>query len=77
MTTTIKTAKISSKRQITIPKDFTAFREGKKALLIGKDGKIIIKPLPEDFDETTILSEKSLAKSWNSKEDDEAFAYLQ
>ena len=31
----------------------------------------------EELCETALLSEKALAESWNSKEDDEAFRYLQ
>jgi bifunctional DNA-binding transcriptional regulator/antitoxin component of YhaV-PrlF toxin-antitoxin module len=77
MIQTIKTATISSKRQITIPVEFNQFHAGSKALVIGKDNEIIIKPLKQEQIETAIMSEKSLAECWNSKEDEEAFAYLQ
>ena len=39
----------------------------------GDDEIILKKSIPE----TAILSEKSLSKAWLSKEDEEAFAYLQ
>jgi len=33
--------------------------------------------LKKEIPETALMSEKSLAKAWLSKEDEEAFAYLQ
>jgi virulence-associated protein VagC len=73
-----KTVKLSSKRQISIPTSFTQFKEGKKALLIRNGSEIVIKPIvEEEYNESAILSEKAFAESWNSKEDEEAFAYLQ
>ena len=49
-------------------------RKGDKLIVIRKDDEIILK---KSIPETAILSEKSLAKAWLSKEDEEAFAYLQ
>jgi bifunctional DNA-binding transcriptional regulator/antitoxin component of YhaV-PrlF toxin-antitoxin module len=74
-----KTVRLSSKRQISIPKSFKKFKEGGKALLIGKRDEIILKPIEEvkEIDGFGLLSEKAFAESWNSKENDEAFAYLQ
>jgi bifunctional DNA-binding transcriptional regulator/antitoxin component of YhaV-PrlF toxin-antitoxin module len=73
----IKTVKISSKRQITIPKSFAALKEGHKAILVGDGDQLIIKPLPTNVSEAALLSEAALAEQWNSKEDEEAFRYLQ
>lgn len=72
----IRTVRVSSKRQITLPKAFSAFREGENALLIGRGSEIIIKPITK-ANEEALLSEKALAENWNSVEDEEAFAYLQ
>ena len=73
----IRTVRISSKRQITIPKTFYAFEKGKKALIINRGNEMIIKPFPEEISEAALLSEAALGECWNSKEDEEAFAYLQ
>jgi len=72
----IRTVRISTKRQITIPKTFSAFKQGDKALIMGEGDRIIIKPL-RDISETALLSESSLGECWNSAEDGDAFAYLQ
>ncbi len=77
MINSIRTATISSKRQITLPKEFSQFKPGEKTLIIAKDNEVIIKPMPKNISETSLLSEQALGKSWNSKEDEEAFAYLQ
>ncbi len=77
MTLDIRTVRISSKRQITIPKAFTAFKQGEKALVVSKGDELLIKPFPEDVNEAALLSELALGECWNSKEDEEAFAYLQ
>ncbi|MGM5483527.1 MAG: AbrB/MazE/SpoVT family DNA-binding domain-containing protein [Nanobdellota archaeon] len=72
----IRTIKVSKKRQITIPKSFDIIKEGESAYIITKKDEIVIKPIKEK-NETAILSENSLADCWNSKEDEEAFSYLQ
>ncbi|HIH37425.1 AbrB/MazE/SpoVT family DNA-binding domain-containing protein [Candidatus Woesearchaeota archaeon] len=72
----IRTVRISSKRQITIPKSFKNLREGQDALLISRNDEIIIKPIKE-VTEAALLSEKALAECWNCTEDEEAFAYFQ
>ncbi|MDD9953838.1 MAG: AbrB/MazE/SpoVT family DNA-binding domain-containing protein [Candidatus Woesearchaeota archaeon] len=73
----IRTVTISSKRQITIPKAFSALQEGAQAMVINDGEKMIIKPLPKHVSEAALLSQAALAECWNSPEDDEAFAYLQ
>src|SRR6056297_2936610 len=77
MIETIRTAKISSKRQITLPKEFSQFKPGEKTLIIAKNGEVTIKPMPKNISETALLSEAALEEAWNSKEDEEAFSYLQ
>ena len=71
----IDTTKMSSRGQVVIPLDMRKdIKEGDKLIVIRKDDDIILK---KSIPETAILSEKSLAKAWLSKEDEEAFAYLQ
>ena len=71
----IDTTRMSSRGQIVIPLDMRKdFNEGDKLIIIRKDDEIILK---KEIPETAILSEKSLGKAWLSKEDEEAFAYLQ
>jgi hypothetical protein len=45
---------------------------GKKALIIVLDDGN-----ESEFDDTALVSEESLAESWNSPEEDAAWAYLQ
>ena len=71
----IKTVKISEKRQITLPSSLN-FRKGAKALLINRGDEVVIRPVSE-ANEAAILSEKALTECWDSKEDEEAFAYFQ
>lgn len=77
MINSIRTATISSKRQITLPKEFSQFKPGEKTLIIAKDGIVTIRPIPKQMSETALLTEQALGEAWNSKEDEEAFAYLQ
>jgi len=71
----IDTTKMSSRGQVVIPLDMRKdIKEGDKLIVIRKDNEIIIK---KNIPETAILSEKSLSEAWLSKEDEEAFAYLQ
>ena len=44
---------------------------GKRALII-----VLNDATPSELDETTLLSEESLAESWNRPEEDAAWAYL-
>lgn len=71
----IDTTRMSSRGQIVIPLEMRKdIDEGDKLIIIRKDDEIILK---KSIPETAILSEKSLSKAWLSKEDEEAFAYLQ
>ena len=71
----INVTKMSSRGQIVIPLEMREdIMEGEKLIVIRKNDEIILK---KSIPETAILSEKSLAKAWLSKEDEEAFAYLQ
>jgi len=71
----IDTTKMSSRGQVVIPLDMRKdIKEGDKLIVIRKDDEIILK---KEIPETALMSEKSLAKAWLSKEDEEAFAYLQ
>ena len=70
----VGTTKISSRGQIVIPLDMRkGINEGDKLIVIRKDDEIILKKsIPED----AILSEKSLARAWMNKKEDEAWKDL-
>ena len=66
---------MSSRGQVVIPLDIRKdIKEGDKLIVIRKGDEIILK---KSIPETTLWSEKSLAKAWLSKEDEKAFEYLQ
>ena len=73
----IKTIKVSSKRQISIPTAFTLIKENEKAYLIMKEHEIIIRPVPKNISDTALMSEQALSECWDSPEDEKAFSYLQ
>ena len=71
----IDTTKMSSRGQVVIPLEMRKdIKEGERLIVIRKDNEIVLK---KSIPETALLSEKSLSKAWLSKEDEEAFAYLQ
>jgi len=76
----IRTITVTEKGQIAIPKSIRikGFKEGSKISIIAYDDKIELRPLNQIKKKllTAIASEKSLAKEWNSKEDDEAWKNL-
>ncbi|ABE53153.1 AbrB/MazE/SpoVT family DNA-binding domain-containing protein [Methanococcoides burtonii] len=76
----IRTATITSKGQIVIPSSMRkgSFDIGHRVAVIAKNNHIEIRPLSEIEDqmETAIASEKSLAKLWDTPEEDEAWNYL-
>ena len=71
----IDTTKMSSRGQVVIPLEMRKdIKEGERLIVIRKNDEIVLK---KSIPETALLSEKSLSKTWLSKEDEEAFAYLQ
>ena len=77
----VKTAKITEKGQIAIPKDIReieGFSEGSKIAVLAFDDRIELRPLKslKSGRIMALLSEKSLAKEWNKKEEDEAWKDL-
>ena len=71
----IDTTKMSSRGQVVIPLEMRKdIKVGEKLIVIKKDDQIILK---RSLPETAMLSEKSFARTWLTKEDEEAFAYLQ
>jgi AbrB family looped-hinge helix DNA binding protein len=84
----MKTATITDKGQIAIPRDMReidGFEEGDKIAIIAYNDHIELRPLEQvskklDFTKEGILcalaSEKVLAKEWLTKEEDEAWKNL-
>jgi len=75
----IKTGTITSKGQIVIPKNIRkSFKEGTKVAILAYDDRIELRPL-DTVEETlscAFASEKTLARDWESKEEDEAWENL-
>jgi len=70
----IDTTKMSSRGQVVIPLDMREdIKEGDKLIVIRKDNEIILK---KSIPESAILSEKSFAKIWLNKKEDEAWKDL-
>ena len=70
----IDTTKMSSRGQVVIPLDMRKdIHEGDKLIVIRKNDEIILK---KSIPESAILSEKSFAKTWFNKEEDEAWKDL-
>ena len=74
-------AKITDKGQIAIPKDIReleGFEEGDKVAILAFEDRIEVRPLKQLNERiiTALASEKSLAKDWLSKEDEEAWKDL-
>ena len=70
----IDTTKMSSRGQVVIPLDMREdIKEGDKLIVIRKNNEIILK---KSIPESAILSEKSFAKTWLNKEEDEAWKDL-
>lgn len=71
----MKTAKITEKGQISIPRDIReleGFEEGEKIVIMAFKDRVELRPLGQ-FNEkmfTLLASEKTLAKDWLSKEDE-------
>jgi AbrB family looped-hinge helix DNA binding protein len=77
----IKTATITGKGQIAIPKEIRkakGLKDGSKVAIISYMDRIEIRPLMmvSEKMETAFASEKNLAKDWSSKEEDDAWKDL-
>ena len=79
----IRTVRITSKGQISIPSSVRAkvgFKEGTKVSVVAYDDRIELRPLKVDKMNDALLcmlaSEEALAKNWLSKEDEEAWMDL-
>ena len=77
----VKTAKITEKGQISIPKDIRdlgGFKEGTKVTILAFDDRVELRPMNQINEKmfTALASEKSLAKLWNTKEEDKAWKHL-
>ena len=65
---------MSSRGQVVIPLDIRKdIKEGEKLIVIRKGDEIILK---RSIPETALWSEKSLAKTWLNKKEDEAWKDL-
>ena len=77
----MKTATITGKGQIAIPKDIRVlegFKEGSKIAILAYEDRIELRPLKQINERmfTALASENTLAKDWNSEEDEEAWKDL-
>ena len=77
----MKTSKITSKGQIALPKDsreLEGFKVGTKVAIFAFENRVELRPLKQVNEKmfTALASEKSLAKDWLSKEDEEAWKDL-
>ena len=77
----IRTATITEKGQIAIPKEIRIkedFKEGTKVVILAFENRVELRPM-QQFNEkmfTAFASETSLAKDWLSKEDEIAWKDL-
>ena len=70
----IETTRMSSRGQIVIPLDMRKdIVEGDKLIVIRNGDEIILK---KSIPESALLSEKSFAKTWLNKKEDEAWKDL-
>ncbi len=77
----IKSATITKKGQIVIPKDIReieGFTEGSKIAILAYEDRVELRPFNQVNERmfTVLASEKALAKDWLSKEDEEAWKDL-
>lgn len=77
----IKTATITEKGQIVIPREMRevkGFEEGSKITILVFNDRIELRPMKQVSNAmmTMLASEKALARDWNSKEDDKAWKDL-
>ncbi|MEK6856052.1 MAG: AbrB/MazE/SpoVT family DNA-binding domain-containing protein [Nanoarchaeota archaeon] len=70
----IDTTRMSSRGQVVIPLDMRKnINEGDKLIVIRRNDEIILR---KSIPESAIWSEKSLAKTWLNKEEDEIWKDL-
>jgi len=70
----IETTRMSSRGQIVIPLDMRQdIKEGEKLIVIRNGNEIVLK---KSIPESALLSEKSFARAWLNKEEDEAWKDL-
>ena len=77
----IKSAKITEKGQIAIPKDIRkkeGFKIGSKIAILAFDDRVELRPMKKMNEKLfpALATEEVLAKSWNTKEEDEAWKDL-
>lgn len=77
----MRTATITEKGQIAIPKEIRktkGFKKGEKIAVLAFENKIELRPLKEINEKLfpALASEKALAKEWNTKEEDKAWKHL-
>ena len=77
----MRTAKITEKGQIAIPKQLReskGFKVGSKVAVFAFKDRIELRPLKQVSEKLfpALASEKSLAKGWNSKKDDATWKNL-
>ena len=77
----VKTAKITEKGQIAIPKDIRdieGFKKGSKVAILAFEDRVELRPMNQINEKmfTALASEKSLAKLWNTREEDKAWKHL-
>ena len=76
----IKTATITEKGQIAIPKGIrkNGFRTGSKVAILAFNDRIELRPIEQISEKmfAAIASEKVLAKDWNRKKDEKAWRNL-
>ncbi|MFH1972980.1 MAG: AbrB/MazE/SpoVT family DNA-binding domain-containing protein [archaeon] len=76
----MRTAKITEKGQIAIPKEMRnkRFKTGTKVVIIAFEDHIELRPIKDVSKSmlTALASEKSLSKDWNSKGDKKAWKNL-
>jgi len=78
----IRSATITEKGQIAIPRqmrNLKGFNTGSKIAILSYQDHLELRPLRQVSESllTAIASEKTLAKDWNSKEEDKAWGYLE
>lgn len=77
----MRSVKITRKGQIAIPSDIRkieGFREGSKVAILAFKDRVELRPMRKINERmlTALASEKTLAKDWSSKEEDEAWKDL-